>query len=160
LNPRRRRQRVFARFESATLSGVPPLLVGEIGPQTLVSHFVDLGVVVPALIVAGGWLWRRCPWGDIFAGVALVFDALLAPTITGMTIVSLVGGSVTVPPVALAFTVLPAAIATVLAVTYLLAIPGSGLPAADERTQPTRVPHSEAICLQRHVDTVAKKLNI
>jgi hypothetical protein len=41
------------------------------------------------------------------------------------------------PPVALVFTVLPAAVATVLAVTYLLAIPGSGPPATDERTQPT-----------------------
>jgi hypothetical protein len=43
-----------------------------------------------------------------------------------MTIVLLVGGSVTVPPVALALTVVPAAVATVLAVAYLLAIPGSG----------------------------------
>ncbi|WP_318569017.1 hypothetical protein [Salinigranum marinum] len=101
------------------------------------SHFVDLGVVVPALIVASGLLWRRRPWGYVFAGVALVFGALLAPTITGITIVLLVGGSVTVPPVALVFTVLPAAVATVLAVTYLLAIPGSDSPATDERTQPT-----------------------
>jgi hypothetical protein len=54
-----------------------------------------------------------------------------------VTIALLVGGSVTVPPVALAFTVLPAAVATMLAVTYLLAIPGSGPPAADEQTQPT-----------------------
>jgi hypothetical protein len=127
----------LAELVPATRSGVPPLLVEEVGPQALVSHFVDLSVVVPALIVAGGWLWRRHPWGYVFAGVALVFGALLAPTVTGTTLVLVIDGSVTVPPVALVFTVLPAAVATVLAVTYLLAIPGSGPLAADERTRPT-----------------------
>lgn len=51
----------LAELVPATLSGVPPLFVEEIGPQALMSHFVDLGVVVPALIVAGGLLWRRRP---------------------------------------------------------------------------------------------------
>jgi hypothetical protein len=127
----------LAELVPATLSGVPPPLVAEIGPQALVSHFVDSGVVVPALIGVSGLLWRRRPWGYVFAGVALVFGALLAPTITGTTVALVVGGSVTVPPVALALTVLPAAVATVLAVTYLLAIPGSGPSTADERTHST-----------------------
>jgi hypothetical protein len=127
----------LAELVPATLSGNPPLLVDEVGSQALVSHFVDLSVVVPALVVAGGWLWLRRPWGYVFAGIALVFGALLAPTITGMTVVLLMGGAVTVPPVAVVFTVLPAVVAAVLAVTYLRSIPGSGAPSADERSRPT-----------------------
>lgn len=37
----------------ATLSGSAPLLVEEVGPHALASHFIDLSMVVPALVIAG-----------------------------------------------------------------------------------------------------------
>ena len=52
----------------ATLSGTPPLLVADVGPQALVSHFLDLAVVVPALTVVAAWLWQGRPWGYVLAG--------------------------------------------------------------------------------------------
>lgn len=106
----------------ATLSGTPPLLVAEIGPQALASHFIDLSVVVPAMAIAGTWLWRHRSWGYVFAGVGLVFGGLLAPTLTGVTLILLVGGEITVPAFAVVFTAVPALIAAGLAIKYLLAI--------------------------------------
>jgi hypothetical protein len=127
----------LAELLPATRSGTPPLLVAELGPQALVSHFLDLGVVVPALAITGTWLWHRRPWGYVLGGVALVFGALLAPTITGMTVALAVTGAVTVPPVALVLTVLPAAVAAVLAVTYLRTVSGAGARTTDGRTETT-----------------------
>ena len=120
----------------ATVSGTPPLLVDEVGPQALASHFIDLSVVVPALAIAGYWLFQRRPWGYVFAGVGLVFGALLAPTLTGMTTVILLAGDITVPLVAVVFTAIPALIAAALAVTYLLSLSRNittGTPAGDRR---------------------------
>lgn len=106
----------------ATLSGTPPLLVSEVGPQALVSHFVDLGIVVPGLLVASaGLLWDRS-WGYLLAGIGIVFGALLAPTITGMTIAFLLVGDLTVPMVAAVFTIVPAVLVVGLAGSFLLAI--------------------------------------
>lgn len=108
----------------ATLSGTPPLLVEEVGPQALVSHFLDLAVVVPALTVVAAWLWQGRPWGYVLAGVALVFGALLAPAIAGMTLALFLSGKVTLPLVAVVFTALPAFAAAAFAVRYLHRIPG------------------------------------
>lgn len=110
----------------ATLSGTAPLLVAELGEHALHSHFIDLSVVVPALAVAGNWLWQHRPWGYVFAGVGLVFGALLAPTLTGMTVALLLGEGVTVPPVALVFTAVPALIAAALAINYLRSLSSPG----------------------------------
>ena len=108
----------------ATLSGTPPLLVEEVGPQALASHFIDLSVVVPGLAIAGTLLWRRHPWGYVVGGVGLVFGAVLAPTLTGMTLLIALEGSVTVPFVAIVFTTLPALLALGLAIGYLRLIGG------------------------------------
>jgi hypothetical protein len=108
----------------ATLSGTPPLLVADVGPQALVSHFLDLAVVVPALTVVAAWLWQGRPWGYVLAGVALVFGALLAPAIAGMTLALFLSGGVTLPLVAVVFTALPVLIAAAFAVRYLRRIPG------------------------------------
>jgi len=114
----------LAELVPATVSGTPPLLVEEVGPQALASHFLDLSIVVPALVLAGRWLFQRRPWGYVFAGVGLVFGALLAPTLTGMTAVILLAGDLTVPPVAVVFTIIPALIAAILAISYLLSLSG------------------------------------
>lgn len=103
----------------AILAGTEPPLVEEAGPQALVSHFIDLSVVVPSLIVAGVWLWRDRTWGYVFAGVTLVLGAILAVTISAMTLVFLAGDAITISPVALIFTFLPILVAAALAVRYV-----------------------------------------
>ncbi|KAB1193436.1 hypothetical protein GJR96_08255 [Haloferax sp. MBLA0076] len=107
----------------ATLTGTEPLLVAEVGPQAMISHFLDLTVVVPALVVSGIWLWRGRQWGYTLAGVSLVFGAVLAPTLTLATFLLFTEGEVTVSVLVIVFTVLPAAIAATLAIKFVLAVP-------------------------------------
>lgn len=106
----------------ATITATPPGLVSEVGPQALVSHVLDLAVVVPGLLAAGVLLWRARPWGYVLAGVGLVFGALLAPTITGATVAVLLTGALTVTPAVVVFTVVPLVLATALAVGFLRAM--------------------------------------
>lgn len=116
----------------ATLTGEPPALVTEVGPQALVSHFVDLSVVVPGLALAGHLLRRQRPWGYVVAGVSLVFGAVLAPSLTGATVVFALGGDVTVSLVVVVFTLVPALAAVALAVGYLRVLSGPGADATAE----------------------------
>lgn len=114
------------------LTGTTPTLVAEAGPQAMATHVVDLGVVVPAIFLAAAWLARRRAWGYVLAGVVLVLGATLAAPVGLMTLLFLAGDTVTVSPVAAAFTVLPLVVSTLLAVTYLRAMGGRGRsPAGD-----------------------------
>lgn len=126
----------LAELVPATVTGTAPPLVAEVGPQALVSHFVDLAVVVPALVIAAGWLRRGRPWGYVFAGVGLVFGALLAPTIAGMTIVLVLTGEVTVPFVALVFTMIPILLAALVAARYVSLISGHDRTASSDDGSP------------------------
>jgi hypothetical protein len=58
---------------------VPALLTGEVpdvvvksGHPTGVIYILDLGLVVPLLLLAGHWLRARRPWGYVAAGILLV----------------------------------------------------------------------------------------
>ena len=108
------------------LEGTTPTIVEELGEQATVSHAIDLAVVVPALAISGYLLWRERPWGYVFGGVVLLLGALLAPTITAMTVVLVLEGEITVPVWAIVFTMLPIVIAAGLAATYLLAFGDAG----------------------------------
>lgn len=106
----------------AFLAGTVPLIVEEAGQQALVSHFIDLAVVVPSLVIAGVWLYWERAWGYVFAGVALVLGATIAVTISAMTLVILSGDVISVSPVAIVFTFIPILIAAGLAVKYIASI--------------------------------------
>lgn len=129
----------LAELVPATVSGRPPTLVAEVGPQALVSHFVDLSIVAPGLAVAGLWLRRGRPWGYVLAGIGVVFGAILAPTLTGATVVFALAGDVTVSTAVVGFTVLPALLALVLAVGYLRAL-SDGRQATDRSPGATDAP--------------------
>jgi hypothetical protein len=103
---------------SATLTDAAPLLDKEIRPKVLASHFIDLSVVVPVIAIAGTWLWRLRIYAYVSAGVGLVIGALLALTLTGITMLLQLGETVTVPLVVFVFTSLLALVAVLLAVTY------------------------------------------
>lgn len=104
----------------ATIEGTEPAAVKEFD-NGLGTYVLDLGLVVPALAVAAGWLWRGRAWGYATTGVLLVFAAVLAPTLTATLVVDATTGvSVTVPMMVL--TAVPPAIGAAFAVRYLLAI--------------------------------------
>jgi hypothetical protein len=103
----------------ALIAGTTPRLVAEAGPQAMASHVLDLGVVVPSILLAAAWLRARRPWGYVLAGVVLVLGATLAAPIGLMTLVLGRGGTVTVGPVATVLTFVPILVAGLLAVTYV-----------------------------------------
>jgi len=108
----------------ALLAGTTPRIVEEGGRGTLVTHLVDLGVVVPSLLLAGVWLRRGRTWGYLLAGVALVLGAVLAASISAMTVALMTGERITVSPAATVFTFLPVLVSTVLAVRYVASMGG------------------------------------
>ena len=101
------------------LSGTVPLPIEETGQQAMVTHVIDLGVVVPSIFLSAAWLYQERMWGYAFAGVELVFGATLAAPIGVMTLVFISGDTVTVSPIAAVFTFLPILVAALVAVTYL-----------------------------------------
>lgn len=119
----------------ALLAGEDPQIVRESGQQALVSHFVDLAVVVPALLLSAAWLRQRRAWGYVAAGVVLVLGATLAPGIAAMTVVIATGDAVTLSPVAAALTFLPVALAALLTARYVTAIPRREGDATADREQ-------------------------
>jgi hypothetical protein len=120
----------------ALLDGTTPLLVEEAGPGATVSHVIDLGVVVPAILLAAVRLYQRRTWGFVLAGVVLVLGATLAASISSMTLVLGGGDAVTVSPAAAVFSVVPVVVAAVLAVKYVLSMEGEGRsPTGDHRRQ-------------------------
>lgn len=113
----------------AILGRTTPLIVQETGPQAIVTHFVDLGVVVPTILLSAVWLAQQRTWGYVFAGVVLVLGATLAAPISVMTLVLMAGDAVTVSPIAAVFTFLPVVVSAGLAVKYVLSIDQSRRPA-------------------------------
>ena len=114
------------------LGGTTPRLVEESGQQAMVTHVIDLGVVVPSILLAAAWLFRERTWGYVFAGVVLVLGATLAAPIGIMTLVFVAGDTVTVSPVAALLTFAPIVVAALLAVTYIRSMGGRTRPSADE----------------------------
>jgi hypothetical protein len=101
------------------LSGETPSLIEESGPQAMVTHVIDLGVVVPSIFLSAAWLFRERRWGYVFVGIELVLGATLAAPIGFMTLVFMAGDTVTISPVAAFFTTLPILMSALLAVAYL-----------------------------------------
>ena len=121
-----------------TIQGTTPTIVEEVGEQVTVSHVLDLGVVVPSLVIASGWLWQGRDWGYVCAGVLLVLGALLAPTLTAITVVQVAGDLLTVPGYVIVLTFVPSLVALVLAATYVRALAGGPRPATGEAGQSNR----------------------
>lgn len=109
----------LAELVPATATGTPPLVLRELGPQAVQTYVLDLGVVVPSLALTAVLLWRNRAWGYVFSGVLLVMAALLAPTLTAVTVVDATGGYLTLSLPLVAGTVVPPLVAAAFAVQYL-----------------------------------------
>ena len=67
--------------------GLPPDVAGL---NTLVSHGIDLGMVVPLMLATGIILWRRSPWGYLLAGVSLSYGLMMCITLPAFIAVPLI----------------------------------------------------------------------
>ncbi len=79
------------------LSLLPALLAGRVPEEvasytTLVTHTLDLGVIVPATFFTGVLLRRQTPLGDLLAPTLLVMSTLLGLTIAAATVAQALAG--------------------------------------------------------------------
>lgn len=103
----------------ALLAGTRPVVVEELGEQAIYTYILDLGIVVPSLVITAAWIWQGRQWGYVFAGVLLVMAALLAPSLTAITVVDALGGYVTLTTPLIVGTILPPVVAVGFAIHYL-----------------------------------------
>lgn len=68
---------------------VPPILASY---TTLVTYVLDLGVIVPVVLLTGVLLVRRNPLGDLLAPVMLILCALVGAAVIGQTVFQLRAG--------------------------------------------------------------------
>jgi len=102
----------------ALLTGELPSAIAQLGPEASHTYVIDLGLLVPCLAIAAVWLWQQRPWGYVLTGVLLVFAALVAPALTAITAIDLMGGVEISVPI-LVGTILPPLIGLVFAGSFL-----------------------------------------
>jgi hypothetical protein len=83
------------------LSIIPALLQNKAAPEayfytTFMTGIVDIGIVAPALIVAGVLLLRRAPLGYLLASTMLVFTCILGPNLTAGGVMQIIEKVITV----------------------------------------------------------------
>jgi hypothetical protein len=91
------------------LSILPALLQSKAAPEayyytTFMTGIVDIGIVAPALTVAGVLLLRCAPLGYLLASTMLVFTCILGPNLTAGGIIQVLENVITIGQ-AMAFTV-------------------------------------------------------
>jgi hypothetical protein len=79
----------------ASLAGVPPQSVVEDGTPTNVIHVLDMGLLLPALVIAAVGLWRKQPMGYALAAALLANLAFLVLAILSMIVFQARGGEPT-----------------------------------------------------------------
>jgi hypothetical protein len=91
------------------LSILPALLQSKAPPEayyytTFMTGIVDIGIVAPALLMAGVLIHRRAPLGYLLASTMLVFTGILGPNLTAGGIIQVAEEVITIGQ-AMAFTV-------------------------------------------------------
>lgn len=77
-------------------SGSPPPLMGPY--TTVITYFIDLGLITPACILAGVWLLRGNPRGYVLGFSLLYLLALMGFIVISQTVFQLNAGIVFSPP--------------------------------------------------------------
>lgn len=112
----------------ATLAGTTPAGIREFGPKGAVTYVFDLGLLVPSYAIGAHLLRRGHEWGFVTAGILLVLGALMAPTLSAITVIDLREG-VAMTPGTVVGTILPPVLVGAFALGYLSALGGR----SDER---------------------------
>ncbi|HEX2728468.1 MAG TPA: hypothetical protein VHM16_01865 [Rubrobacteraceae bacterium] len=71
---------------SALLSGEVPASVTDNGTPTNGVHVLDMAWILPSMVLAAVWLWRKRAIGYALAGVLLTFMTLLVTAIMAMVV--------------------------------------------------------------------------
>jgi hypothetical protein len=85
----------------AGLSIIPTILAGQVPAElahytTVITFVVDLGMIAPAMIVAGGLLLRRTPTGYLLATVLLIFTLIINIQLGVMGLMQYLAGLMTI----------------------------------------------------------------
>jgi hypothetical protein len=102
----------------ATIRGVAPTTLTEVGLMTNPIHVLDTAFLLPACIVSGLGLIRGKSWGYLFAPVLMLTLATITVGIVTIMIVAIADGESALVPVAAAMT-LAGLVQIVLAVRFL-----------------------------------------
>ncbi len=102
----------------ALIAGDLPSGIAQFGPEAAHTYVIDLGVLVPSLAITALWLHRARPWGYVCTGVLLVFAALVAPTLTAITVLDLQEGIEISAPILIG-TIVPPLVGLLFAGGYL-----------------------------------------
>lgn len=102
----------------ALMTGETPAGIVQLGPEAAHTYVLDLGILVPCLAISAAWMLQKRPWGYVVAGVMLVFTALVAPTLTAITVVDLLEGIEISLPILIG-TIIPPLIGMAVAGGYL-----------------------------------------
>jgi hypothetical protein len=105
------------------LSIVPALLQSKAPPEayyytTFITGIIDIGIVAPALILAGVLLLRRAPLGYLLASTMLTFTAILGPSLSAAGIIQVLTKVITIGQ-AMVFTV-PFVILSLIAIWFTI----------------------------------------
>jgi hypothetical protein len=100
------------------VTGQLPQSIIDAGGQTNIVFAIDLGIMIPALILGAAWLWKRQPWGYVLAVIMNIKGATYALALVMMSIFSLqnnVPGAADLLPLWIFFT-----LASLVATGFLL----------------------------------------
>lgn len=67
-------------------TGAVPQVITDTNHPTSIVYALDLTLLVPFLLLAAIWLWRRQPWGYVLATILNVKGAIYALALVGMSI--------------------------------------------------------------------------
>lgn len=92
----------------AVVTGEPPRIVAQTGHPTSPVYILDLGVVVPLLLLASRWLGRHRRWGLVAASVLLVKGVTVGLGLLAANAFAVLAGTTTDGPLNVAWVVIAA----------------------------------------------------
>jgi len=107
------------------LSIVPALLANKAAPEaayytTFITGIIDIGMIAPALLLAGVLIRRKVPFGDLLASTMLIFTCILGANLTAGGILQVTKEIITFGQ-AMVFTV-PFVILTLIAIWFTVVL--------------------------------------
>jgi hypothetical protein len=123
----------------ALVTGDPPSIVAQTGHPTSPVHILDVGLVVPLMLLASRWLSRRRPWGLVAAAVLLVKGVTVGLGLLAANAFAVLAGTTTDGPLNAVWVIIAAGSAWALVVLLRQVQPVSS---TDAQLTLARPPHA------------------